>query len=106
MAIETGIQNVGVAFLIIFTNLPSPEADYAAMPIIAVATLTTVPLFLTYFAKKTYKTIMLKRDAKKNSQIAEDAGQIEEKKDIVLLKEHAEHLPMIEKKEETDASHA
>lgn len=31
IAIETGIQNVGVAFLIIYTNLPSPEADFAGM---------------------------------------------------------------------------
>lgn len=29
VAIETGIQNIGVAFLIIFTNLPSPDADFA-----------------------------------------------------------------------------
>ena len=48
---------MGVAFLIIFTNLPSPEADFAAMPIIAVATLTNAPLFLVYFAVKIYSRI-------------------------------------------------
>ncbi len=100
MAIETGIQNVGVAFLIIFTNLPSPEADYAAMPIIAVATLTTVPLFLTYFAKKFYKTLVLKR-AQRN---AGEVSVIEEKKGVALPKENAEQAAMIEKSEEANAN--
>jgi sodium/bile acid cotransporter 3/5 len=29
ISIETGIQNIGIPFLIIITNFPSPEADYA-----------------------------------------------------------------------------
>lgn len=29
IALETGIQNTGLAFLIIFTNFPSPESDLA-----------------------------------------------------------------------------
>merc|ERR1719245_478441 len=35
ISIETGLQNVGVAFLIIMLNFPSPEADYALLPLIA-----------------------------------------------------------------------
>jgi hypothetical protein len=68
VAIETGIQNVGVAFLIIFTNLPSPEADFAAMPVIAVAALTNAPLFLVYFFVKIYTCIKARRDRKNTNK--------------------------------------
>jgi hypothetical protein len=67
VAIETGIQNAGAAFLIIFTNLPSPEADFAAMPIIAVATLTNAPLFLVYFAVKIYTRCKARRERSRNN---------------------------------------
>ena len=46
IAIETGIQNVGIAFLIIIYNFPSPESDYAILPLITVAFLTQIPLWL------------------------------------------------------------
>jgi predicted Na+-dependent transporter len=46
IAIETGIQNVGIAFLIVITNFPSPESDYAILPLITVSFLTTIPLWL------------------------------------------------------------
>ncbi len=55
VAIETGIQNVGVAFLIVFTNLRSPEADFAALPLVTVSLMTAVPLFLVFFALKLYE---------------------------------------------------
>ena len=35
--IETGIQNLGVAFLIVTTNFPSPQMDFALVTIMAVA---------------------------------------------------------------------
>jgi hypothetical protein len=44
--------------------LPSPEADYAVLPIIAIATLTNSPLFLTYFTMKIYQRIKARREAK------------------------------------------
>ncbi|CAF0933343.1 unnamed protein product [Brachionus calyciflorus] len=65
VAIETGIQNVGVAFLIIFTNLPTPDADYAALPIVGVATLTNIPLYFALLISKIYSYIFGK--SKENS---------------------------------------
>jgi hypothetical protein len=99
VAIETGIQNVGVAFLIIFTNLPSPEADYASLPIIAIATLTTLPLFVLYFVRKLYKIIRLKMSGQKADADESDSKVAEVKKEavVVLIKENEEEKPMIEK---------
>ncbi len=60
VAIETGIQNFGVAFLIMYMNLPSPEADFSLLPLIVVAMLTNLPLFCTYFSLKFYNFLTVK----------------------------------------------
>lgn len=70
MAIETGIQNVGVAFLIVYTNLPSPEADYAAFPIFAVAFSTSIPLYLALLIFKIFGCIKNKNKKQTNSDSA------------------------------------
>ena len=36
ISIETGLQNVGVAFLIVITNFPSPSKEMAYLPLISV----------------------------------------------------------------------
>jgi predicted Na+-dependent transporter len=46
IGIETGFQNTGVAFLIILFNFPSPESEYAFLPLIAIAMFSFVPLFI------------------------------------------------------------
>ena len=51
IAIETGLQNVGIAFLVISLNFPSPESDYAFLPLIAVTTLTGLPLWILLVVK-------------------------------------------------------
>ncbi len=51
ISLETGFQNVYVPFLIIMLNFPSPEADYALLPLIAVTALTGVPLWISLFLK-------------------------------------------------------
>ena len=68
IALETGIQNVGVAFLIITYNFPSPEADYAILPLISVSFLTTIPLWFVLLGL----TIRNRLKAKKESTINED----------------------------------
>ena len=52
ISIEAGIQNVGVAFMVILTNFPSPEADYGVLSLMAVAFLTPLPLYGFLLAKK------------------------------------------------------
>ncbi len=51
ISIETGLQNVGIAFLIIMLNFPSPEADYALLPLIGVTALTGLPLWIALLIK-------------------------------------------------------
>lgn len=71
VALETGIQNVGVAFLIIYTNLPSPDADYAAFPIIAIAFMTPAPLYLLYIIIQIVKWVRGKKDKSKKPKEVE-----------------------------------
>ncbi len=46
IGIETGFQNYGVAFLIILFNFPSPESEYAFLPLVSIAMFSFVPLFI------------------------------------------------------------
>ncbi|ESO95075.1 hypothetical protein LOTGIDRAFT_93838, partial [Lottia gigantea] len=46
IAIETGIQNVGVAFLMLLTSLPPPDGDLAAVGPAASGIMTPLPLFV------------------------------------------------------------
>lgn len=75
VALETGIQNVGVAFLIIYTNLPSPKADYAAFPIIAIAFMTPAPLYTIYFISRCVLCARKRRDDKKPKSIEKKAAE-------------------------------
>ena len=84
------IQNIGVAFLIIFTNLPSPEADFAALPLIAVATLTNLPLVLIYFLRKLYKCFRLKGARNKKSPNKYEKDDLEK-----AAKSEEEAKPMV-----------
>ncbi|CAF0933362.1 unnamed protein product [Brachionus calyciflorus] len=52
ISIETGLQNVSIAFLIIMLNFESPDSDYALLPLIAVSTITTVPLWILFLINK------------------------------------------------------
>ena len=46
VSLETGFQNIGVALLIIIHNFPSPEIDYAMVPLFSIAILTPLPMYL------------------------------------------------------------
>ena len=46
IAIETGIQNTGIAYLLITFSLPQPEADLSLVSPIVVATFTPIPLMI------------------------------------------------------------
>jgi hypothetical protein len=87
VAIETGIQNFGVAFLVMYMNLPSPEADLSLLPLIVVAMLTNLPLFCIYLSLKFYDFIKARFFKSKT---------INQKESVV---EKSEAKPMIEKSE-------
>lgn len=70
ISIETGLQNVGIAFMIIMINFPSPESDYALLPLIAVSTITTLPLWVLFLVKKIFsksKKYLIKENDKNST---------------------------------------
>ena len=105
VALETGIQNVGVAFLIIYTNLIPPMSDYAAFPIIAIAFMTPAPLYLVYFISR---CVVLVR--KRRGGGGEDDGDGSPKKGVTSEKQQEkqqtpEQVPMIEKSSSGQQQH-
>lgn len=101
-----GIQNVGVAFMIIITNFPvssklkkyshneskfilrinqkSPEADYAVLPLFGVAFLTNIPLYAIFISLKVFRLIREKFDRNKKEKKTHEKTSYEE---TVKLKE-------------------
>lgn len=53
--IETGIQNQGVAILLMFTAFPPPDGDIAAVAPIASGVMTPLPLFVLTIIYQIYK---------------------------------------------------
>ena len=49
---------MGVAFLIILTNFPSPQVEYAMLPLISVAIFTAIPLVIIYIISRIYGCIV------------------------------------------------
>lgn len=57
IAIETGIQNTGIAIFLLRFALPQPEADLTTVAPVAVAIMTPFPLMFIYIYKKIYARI-------------------------------------------------
>ena len=88
---ETGYQNLGVAFIIITYNFPSPESDLAIAPLISLSFLTPVPFYIALIVRYISKCF------KKNKK--NDKKEIDED----LKKEFKEEsVEMIEKKTELE----
>ena len=85
IGIETGMQNFGVAFLIILFSLPSPEKDYAVLPLMSVALLTPLPFYLVV-AFNAIKKLILKIKSK--------FGKSNKEKEQIALEEGTEMLPI------------
>lgn len=56
-------------------NFPSPESDYALLPLIAISTITTVPLWILLFIKMCVKNIrkVVSENAKESKLSKEEA---------------------------------
>lgn len=55
IAIETGIQNIGIAFLLMYWCLPEPESDIAVTIIFVTAIMTDKPLVIVWLMSRIYK---------------------------------------------------
>ena len=70
IAIETCIQNPGVAVLLMKYSLPQPDADIAMVPPIVVATFTPIPLIIIVAVHEIYYRCYRKdKDEQKNGSI-------------------------------------
>ncbi|KAF5272195.1 hypothetical protein FQA39_LY01277 [Lamprigera yunnana] len=52
IAVETGIQNTGIAIFLLRFALPQPEADIVTVVPVYVATMTPLPLFIVFLYQK------------------------------------------------------
>lgn len=50
--------------MIVMLNFPSPESDYALLPLVAISSITTVPLWLILIIKSLYTRIKEARERK------------------------------------------
>uniref|UniRef100_A0A1I7XE06 Na_H_Exchanger domain-containing protein n=1 Tax=Heterorhabditis bacteriophora TaxID=37862 RepID=A0A1I7XE06_HETBA len=55
IAIETGIQNIGIAMLLMMWCLPEPESDISVTIIFIVAIMTDKPLVVIWLISRVYK---------------------------------------------------
>ena len=61
IAIETGIQNTSIAYLLLFFSLPSPDDDMAAIAPMTSALMTPLPLFVLVIMRTIYKQLFAKK---------------------------------------------
>ena len=80
--LETGMQNFGVAFLIIMFNLKSPEKDYATLPLLAIALLTPLPFYIVV-VYRFLRDVFTKCAKKFHKETKED---IEEGDEMIVFK--------------------
>lgn len=66
IGIEAGIQNVGVAFMIIFYSFPQPYASQAIVVPLVVAFLTTKPFWLVYIIRNRINKHKKKKEIEAN----------------------------------------
>uniref|UniRef100_A0A7E4VVR5 Ileal sodium/bile acid cotransporter n=1 Tax=Panagrellus redivivus TaxID=6233 RepID=A0A7E4VVR5_PANRE len=69
IAIETGVQNVGIAIIMLMFSLPEPEVDLALVLPIAIILTTDKPLLIMYFSRAIYRK-WCKASKKETSQYA------------------------------------
>ena len=55
IAIETGVQNIGIALIMLMFSLPEPEVDIAIVQPIAILLTTDKPLLIMFFISKLYQ---------------------------------------------------
>ncbi|XP_076449312.1 uncharacterized protein LOC143285782 [Babylonia areolata] len=90
IAIETGIQNTSIGYLLLVFSLPKPDGDMAAVGPMASALMTPLPLLLLVVVYLLYKRFCKKKKGKKGE--GENGGPVdgrrgEKEEEAVALKE-------------------
>jgi len=62
IALETGLQNTGIAILLMRLTLPKPESDIASVTAIVCAIFTPIPLMIGYVIYEIYNRKMKKNE--------------------------------------------
>lgn len=70
IAIETGIQNAGIAIVLLTFSLDMPDSDLALVMPVSVLLFTPLPLIVAYISKTIYNCVH-KKDQKKETNIKE-----------------------------------
>lgn len=70
IGIEAGIQNTGIAFMIIFYSFPQPYASKALIVPLVVAFLTTKPFWLIYMIRNQVKKYRKKKELKNSVDLS------------------------------------
>uniref|UniRef100_V5H338 Putative sodium-bile acid cotransporter n=2 Tax=Ixodes ricinus TaxID=34613 RepID=V5H338_IXORI len=63
VSVETGVQNTGIAIVLLGFSLPQPEADIAAVVPVAASIVTPVPLLVLLLAQRVYSRCCRRGDA-------------------------------------------
>ena len=92
IALETGMQNVGVAFFLMVTSFPPPLGDISALAPAASAMMTPVPPFLVAVPYLIYKRCT--RRAKTVDDMIDDEIKVAKNGDIVDTKK-AKQVPSL-----------
>nr|KAG5693089.1 hypothetical protein BaRGS_014039 [Batillaria attramentaria] len=74
IAIETGIQNTSIAYLLLIFSLPTPDGDMAAVGPAASAIMTPLPLFVLVLVYLLYKRFCKKKKEGEEEEGGERAG--------------------------------
>ena len=69
IAIETGVQNTGVAIVLLGLSLPQPDADIASVVPVAASVVTPIPLTIVYIVIKLRNFIKAKQKLEKSSPV-------------------------------------
>ncbi|VDD80467.1 unnamed protein product [Mesocestoides corti] len=78
IAIETGIQNIGIAMLVLLYSMPQPEGDIGAVMPLVVSLFTPIPLIIAYIGlliKEGKCTRCCKKPNSREDKASEEQGE-------------------------------
>jgi len=76
VSIETALQNIGIAFILLQLSLPQPESDLAAVPLIGQIMMTGPPLWIAYLIFITVRRLTNKHHVVKDMSFADEDSEV------------------------------